>query len=89
MILYVSMVFHYPSYQIRYHNSHLGFGGHSKKGWVPRRSQVECTIQTLEDMLRYCIIHFKVHWDKNFPLVEFSYNNSYHSSTVMDPYEAL
>ena len=51
--------------------------------------QVERTIQTREDMLRACIIDFKGHWDKHFPLVEFAYNNSSHSSISMAPYEAL
>ena len=49
--------------------------------------QVECTIQTLEDMLRACIIDFKGNRDKNLPMVECSYNNSYYSSIFMDPYE--
>ncbi|KAD4384698.1 hypothetical protein E3N88_24866 [Mikania micrantha] len=47
------------------------------------------TIQTLEDMLRACIIDFGGSWDDHLPLVEFSYNNSYHSSIGMPPYEAL
>ncbi|GKE32543.1 putative reverse transcriptase domain-containing protein [Tanacetum coccineum] len=34
------------------------------------------TIQTLEDMLRACIIDFGSTWDRHLPLVEFSYNNS-------------
>ena len=38
------------------------------------------TIQTLEDMLRSCIIDFKGSWDDHLPLIEFSCNNSYHSS---------
>ena len=29
-------VFYYPSYCIEVHNSHLGFGGHSEKGWAQR-----------------------------------------------------
>ena len=29
-------IFHYPSYHIRVHNSHLGFEDYSKKGWVLR-----------------------------------------------------
>ncbi|KAD4586100.1 hypothetical protein E3N88_23701 [Mikania micrantha] len=29
------------------------------------------------------------HWDDHLPLVEFSYNNSYHASIGMPPYEAL
>ncbi|KAJ0081607.1 hypothetical protein Patl1_12146 [Pistacia atlantica] len=51
--------------------------------------QSERTIQTLEDMLRACIMEFKGNWDVYLPLVEFAYNNSYHSSIGMPPYEAL
>ena len=51
--------------------------------------QPERTIQVLEDMLRACVIDFGGHWDKFLPLAEFSYNNSYHSSIDMDPFEAL
>ena len=51
--------------------------------------QTECTIQTLEDMLRACVIEFKGSWDKYVPLMEFAYNNSFHSSLNMTPYEAL
>ena len=51
--------------------------------------QSERTIQTLEDMLRMCVLDFKGSWDQYLPLVEFAYNNSYHSSIGMAPYEAL
>ena len=51
--------------------------------------QADCTIQTLEDMLREFIIDFKGNWDKHLPLVEFAYNNSFHSSISMARYEAL
>ena len=51
--------------------------------------QSERTIQTLEDMLRACVLDFKVQWDEYLPLCEFAYNNSYHSSTGMAPFEAL
>jgi len=51
--------------------------------------QSERTIQTLEDMLRACAIEYTGSWDRNLPLVEFSYNNSYHSSIGMAPYETL
>ncbi|GKB94651.1 putative reverse transcriptase domain, ribonuclease H-like domain, aspartic peptidase domain protein [Tanacetum coccineum] len=47
------------------------------------------TIQTLEDMLRACVIDFGSSWDRHLPLVEFSYNNSYHASIKAAPYEAL
>ncbi|GJU48085.1 putative reverse transcriptase domain-containing protein [Tanacetum coccineum] len=42
--------------------------------------QSERTIQTLKDMLRACVINFGNGWDRHLPLVEFSYNNSYHTS---------
>nr|GFA98447.1 hypothetical protein [Tanacetum cinerariifolium] len=51
--------------------------------------QSERTIQTLEDMLRACVIDFGSSWDKRLLLVEFSYNNSYHASIKADPFEAL
>ncbi|KAJ0752567.1 putative nucleotidyltransferase, Ribonuclease H [Helianthus annuus] len=51
--------------------------------------QTERTIQTLEDMLRASVIDFGGSWDSHLPLIEFSYNNSYHSSINMAPFEAL
>nr|GEU90999.1 putative reverse transcriptase domain-containing protein [Tanacetum cinerariifolium] len=51
--------------------------------------QSERTIQTLEDMLRACILDFRGSWDVHLPLVEFLYNNSYHSSMRCAPFEAL
>ncbi|GJS78870.1 putative reverse transcriptase domain-containing protein [Tanacetum coccineum] len=51
--------------------------------------QSERTIQTLEDMLRVCVLDFEGSWDVHLPLVEFSYNNSYHSSVKCAPFEAL
>ncbi|GJT47650.1 putative reverse transcriptase domain-containing protein [Tanacetum coccineum] len=51
--------------------------------------QSERTIQTLEDMLRACVIDFGNGWDRHLPLVEFSYNNSYHMSIKAAPFEAL
>ncbi|GJS40840.1 putative reverse transcriptase domain-containing protein [Tanacetum coccineum] len=51
--------------------------------------QSERTIQTLEDMLRACVIDFRNGWVKHLPLVEFSYNNSYHTSIKAAPFEAL
>ena len=35
------------------------------------------------------MIDFKGIWDFHLPLIEFTYNNSYHSSIQMAPYEAL
>ena len=51
--------------------------------------QVERTIKTLEYMLRACGIDFKGNWDDHLPSIEFSYNNSYHLSISMSPFEAL
>ncbi|KAF5789759.1 putative nucleotidyltransferase, Ribonuclease H [Helianthus annuus] len=51
--------------------------------------QSERTIQTLEDMLRACVLDFGKGWEKHLPLIEFSYNNSYHSSIKAAPFEAL
>ncbi|GKE13055.1 putative reverse transcriptase domain-containing protein [Tanacetum coccineum] len=51
--------------------------------------QSERTIQTLEDMLRSCVIDFGNGWDRHLSLVEFSYNNSYHTSIKVAPFEAL
>ncbi|GKB21249.1 putative reverse transcriptase domain-containing protein [Tanacetum coccineum] len=51
--------------------------------------QSERTIQTLEDMLRACVIDFGKGWERHLPLVEFSYNNSYHASIKAAPFEEL
>ncbi|GJU77198.1 reverse transcriptase domain-containing protein [Tanacetum coccineum] len=49
----------------------------------------EWTIQTLEDMLRACVIDFGKGWERHLPLVEFSYNNSYHASIKATPFKEL
>ena len=51
--------------------------------------QSERTIQTIEDMLRVCALDFEGNWEDHLPLIEFSYDNSYHASIGMPPYEAL
>ena len=51
--------------------------------------QSERTIQTLEDMLRACVLDFGGSWAEHLPLVEFSYNNSFQASIQMAPYEVL
>ena len=52
-------------------------------------SHMKRTIQVLEDMLRAYVIDFDRHWDHFLPLEEFSYNNIYHSSIYMSPFELL
>ncbi|GJV03832.1 putative reverse transcriptase domain-containing protein [Tanacetum coccineum] len=51
--------------------------------------QSERTIQTLEDMLRACVIDFGNGWDRHLSLIKFSYKNSYHTSIKAVPFEAL
>nr|GEV59317.1 retrovirus-related Pol polyprotein from transposon 17.6 [Tanacetum cinerariifolium] len=51
--------------------------------------QSERTIQTIEDMLRAYAIDFGKGWVKYLPLVEFSYNNSYHASIKAASFKAL
>ncbi|CAN6680198.1 unnamed protein product [Malus baccata var. baccata] len=51
--------------------------------------QSERTIQTLEDMLRSSVMQFGDSWHDRLDLMEFAYNNSFHSSIGMSPFEAL
>ncbi|GJT36035.1 putative reverse transcriptase domain-containing protein [Tanacetum coccineum] len=62
-----------------------------RDGNLPPQTDVqsERTIQTLEDMLRACVLEFRKGWDRHLSLVEFSYNNSYHASIKVSPFEAL
>ncbi|GKA24351.1 putative reverse transcriptase domain-containing protein [Tanacetum coccineum] len=51
--------------------------------------QSKRTIQTLEDMLRACVMDFRKGWDRHLLLIEFSYNNNYHTSIKAAPFEVL
>ena len=51
--------------------------------------QTEKVNQILEDMLRASAQDYGSSWDDNFPYVEFSYNNYYHASLKMAPFESL
>nr|GEX61344.1 reverse transcriptase domain-containing protein [Tanacetum cinerariifolium] len=51
--------------------------------------QSERTIKPFEDMLRACAINFGKGWVNHLPLVEFSYNNSYHATIKAAPFETL
>jgi len=51
--------------------------------------QTERTIQSLEDLLRACVLEQGVSWVKCLQLIEFTYNNSFHLSIRMAPFVAL
>jgi hypothetical protein len=51
--------------------------------------QMKRTIQSLEDLLRACVLEQGVSWVKCSPLIEFTYNNNFHFSIGMAPFEAL
>ncbi|KAI3775624.1 hypothetical protein L1987_50205 [Smallanthus sonchifolius] len=71
-------------------NEAMGTKLHISTSYHPQiDGQSELTIQTLEDMLRACVIDFGGAWDSHLPLAEFSYNNSYHTTIGMPPYEML
>ncbi|GJS42192.1 putative reverse transcriptase domain-containing protein [Tanacetum coccineum] len=62
-------------------NKALGTRLDMSKAYHPETNgQSERTIQSLKDMLRACLLDFGKNWDRHLPLVEFSYNNSYHTS---------
>ncbi|KAL2249898.1 UNVERIFIED_CONTAM: Transposon Tf2-12 polyprotein [Sesamum indicum] len=68
----------------------LGIKLHFSTAFHPQTDgQSERMIQILEDMMRACTMEFKGNWDDHLPLMEFAYNNSFHSSIGMAPYEAL
>ena len=51
--------------------------------------QTERVNQTVEDLLRACVLDFGGSWEDHISLVEFSYNNSFQSSIGMASFEAL
>ena len=51
--------------------------------------QSERMIQSLEDLLRTCVLDHLGVWDEVLPLIEFTDNNSFHASIGMAPYVAL
>jgi len=51
--------------------------------------QTEKTIQSLEDWLRTCVLEQVVCWAEYLQLIEFTNNNSFHSSIGMTLFEAL
>jgi len=51
--------------------------------------QTERTIHSLEDLLRARVLKKGVSWVECLPLIEFTYNNNFHSSIGMAPFEDL
>lgn len=62
---------------------------HSTSNHHESDEKTERTIQTVEDMLWVCILESGGSWNFHFPLIELSYNKSYHSSIIMELYQAL
>lgn len=51
--------------------------------------QSKITIHTLDNMLQACVLDLRVNWERHQPLIEFAYNNSFHSNIGMPLFEAL
>lgn len=51
--------------------------------------QSERNIQNLENLRKTCVLEFGGNWEDLFPLIEFTYNNNYHTTIGMASYEAL
>ncbi|CAA7037527.1 unnamed protein product [Microthlaspi erraticum] len=68
----------------------MGTKVHLSTAYHPQTyGQSERTIQTLEDLLRMCVLDWGGHWADHLSLVEFAYNNSFQASIGMAPFEAL
>jgi len=68
----------------------LGIDFHMSTAFYPETDgQTERTIRTIEDMIRLCELEWAGDWEDYMPLVKFSYNNSYHLSIGMSPFEAM
>eukprot|EP00253_Pinus_taeda_P035992 PITA_35992 len=51
--------------------------------------QTERVNQVVEDMLRAYVMQQPTRWEEYLHLVEFAYNNGYHTSTQMSPFEVM
>ena len=80
----------FTSHLWRQIQEYMGTELHMSTAYHPQTDgQTERTIQTLEDLLRSCVLSWGGHWADHLSLVEFSYNNSWHASIQMAPFEAL
>ncbi|GJW69216.1 putative reverse transcriptase domain-containing protein [Tanacetum coccineum] len=80
----------YTTHDLELGSKALGMNLDMSTAYHPQTDgQSERIIQTLDDMLRACVIDFGKGWVNHLPLVEFSYNNSYHTSIKAAPFEAL
>ena len=50
---------------------------------------IECVNRVLVDILIMYYMEQKTKWEDHLYLVEFTYNNVYHSSLVMNPFEEI
>ncbi|XP_073224786.1 uncharacterized protein [Cicer arietinum] len=77
-------------FTLQYHPGKLGTKLRLSSAYHPQTDgQTERTNQSLEDLLRACVLDDRGSWDDVLPLIEFTYNNSFHASIGMAPYEAL
>jgi hypothetical protein len=51
--------------------------------------QTETVNQTMEDILRACVLTYGKDWEQTLPYAEFSYNNGYQARLGMSPFESL
>ena len=90
LTIFLDRATQYTSHFLRSFQKNLGTQVNLYTTFHPQTDgKVEHTIQTLEDMLRACVIDLRGKWDDHLSLIEFSYNNNYHSSIGMTPFEAL
>ncbi|GJX52172.1 putative reverse transcriptase domain-containing protein [Tanacetum coccineum] len=85
-----TVIMHESRLNTKGHQKALGMNFDMSTAYHPQTDeQSERIIQTLKDMLRACVIEFGKGWDNHLPLVELSYNNSYHASIKAAPFGAL
>jgi len=79
-----------PHFTSRFWQSALGSKLTMSSTYHPQTNgQFERMIQSFEDLLRTCILDHLGAWNEVLPLIEFTYNNNFHASIGMAPYEAL